>query len=204
MNEYEKHEYLIQRFAGAFIGNCLEKIPTYFSEWVNTIDIKGTIPKPGFIKLFKPNIDCYLCFNYTNVLEEVYGLKNVCHIHGKQHEKIIFGHGFELSYRSEFLLREDLECGLLESYMDLKKEPEKQIKLNIDFFNNIYNLKEIFSFGFSFSKPDTPYINEICKKTTKDTIWYFNNFEDKITIKEYQELVYNNGFKGKVDTFTVV
>ncbi|MBZ5482421.1 hypothetical protein JGU65_24865 [Bacillus sp. T_4] len=57
-------------------------IKRLFSEWVNTIDISGISPINSFANLLHPYEDIFLTFNYTTVLEDIYGAKNVKHIHG--------------------------------------------------------------------------------------------------------------------------
>ncbi len=37
--------------------------------------------------------DYFVSFNYTLVLEKIYGAKNVCHVHGNTKNNIIMGHG---------------------------------------------------------------------------------------------------------------
>lgn len=202
INEKE-WSYDLQKLAGAWIATILNKIPRYFSEWINSIDINDIKIKDTFVNLIDPNNDVFLTFNYTLVLEKIYHATNVCHIHGKQGENLIFGHGYDLSYASEFNLREDLECGLVESYEQLKKNTIEQIQSNIEFFNGLEDIQEIYSYGFSFSTPDVAYIKKICEVTNIDTIWYLSDFDTKIKQDEYRELLFNNGFKGQVKSFRI-
>lgn len=196
-------DYDIQKIYGALLGTALEKIPLFFSEWVNTIDISDTSINTQFYDLINPYEDAFLSFNYTNVLEDIYGLNGVCHIHGRQHNRLVFGHGHDITYRTEYLLREDLESGLLEAYLDLRKNTTAQIEAHKDFFDRVNFLKSIYSYGFSFSEPDMPYIKEICKGTDRDTTWFLSNFEDESTRELYKKKIRENGFVGSFGIFSL-
>lgn len=192
-----------QRLCGLILGIAIEKIPKLFYEWVNSIDISSACSKSAFHSLINQETDAFLTFNYTTVLEDIYGIDagNICHIHGKQHSRIVFGHGEDLTYRTEFLLLDDLDCGLLGAYSDLTKDTAIQLKEHKAFFDQLKFLKSIYTYGFSFSKPDIPYLSEICKKTSRDTVWFLSDYEDYRTRELYQKVLIRNGFVGEFDTF---
>lgn len=77
------------------------EIPLYFSQWISTINLNNIICKEDFLSLINKNFDLFLTFNYTKTLEHVYGIENVCHIHGMQGEDLLFGHGNDYDYFSE-------------------------------------------------------------------------------------------------------
>lgn len=156
--------------------NCTIKIKELFYDWANTIDISDCVKKNKFIDLVNVEDDIFLTFNYTTVLEEIYNAKNVYHIHGVQGGDIIIGHGKnECDSKSMYI---GSESSLEKLHEDLKKKTEEIINSFEIFKMDFGDINEIYSFGFSFSEVDMPYIAEICNKiNTQNTIWYLNNYE---------------------------
>jgi hypothetical protein len=187
------------------VGAILE-IKDYFSEWVEKIDIYSRSPKSDFMKLIDQEQDLFLTFNYTRTLELLYQAKNICHIHGEQGGKLLFGHGNENDYTEEYMKRhmgsEDLRQTMLDQ---LRKNTEAAIKGKQDFFNNIAeSVDKIYSFGFSFSKIDEVYIMEICSKLpTAHVTWYLNDYDDIAKRTEYTKVIKSCGFEGTFDTYHI-
>lgn len=204
--DYYVDEYLkewddvdpIKRLAGAYLANAVLEIPIFVENWIDDVIPSSISKKQIFEKMYNSKTDQILSFNYTELIEKTYGIYNVCHIHGLPHNNLIFGHGYEMSYSAEFNLRDDLECGLVEAYQKLKKNTEKQIKKYHAFFEELNILEEIYSYGFSFSKPDIPYIQEICKHTDRRTCWHLSGFETEAIRKNYISVIMDNGFKGSI------
>lgn len=71
----------------------IPKIKRLFCDWINTISIQNTNKMRTFSSLIDPENDFFVSFNYTQVLEKLYGAKNVCHVHGSGKDDILFGHG---------------------------------------------------------------------------------------------------------------
>lgn len=199
----ETKDYDVQRLRGALLGGILEDIPKYVSSWIADVDYKKANPMFSFEKMINKEKDYFLTFNYTDTLERMYEVKKICHIHGKCGEKIVFGHGEELTYGKEFRLREDLECGLVEAYLHLQKDPKKNIERHREFFDAIRELQAVYSYGFSFSKPDRPYLSKICEKTTPNTTWYLSSYESTLRKMEYREIIRSCGFTGSFDEFSL-
>lgn len=182
-------------------------IQSYFSEWVDSIKISSVNPKEDFMSLVKDR-DQFITFNYTDTLEEVYGIdeSNICHIHGRQGEEIYFGHGnSEDNYETYMQRNIGSENGLSHIDRQLKKETEIAIEMNSDFFCDLeeLNIEKIYSYGFSFSVVDKIYLEEICRLIkTEEVIWYFNDY-DLTLIKEYKKILMRCGFKGSFNTFYI-
>ena len=86
----------------------------------------------------------------------------------------------------------------------LRKDVSKQMAKYKDFLVSIdSNIMEIFSYGFSFSNVDLPYIKLICSRLSIDIIWYLKTYEGQ----NFSELIIqrNNlikcGFVGKIKIF---
>lgn len=201
-----RYEHVSNNFLKVFV-----KIKDLFSDWINSIDVLEASSKTSFKKIIDVENDLFLNFNYTSVLEELYNVKNICYIHGMQNSEIIFGHGeekedFENIYTGS-------EFALAEIHSLLKKDTSRIIKESNYFFTQLGSVKDIYSYGFSFSKVDLPYIREICKNcNTKECTWYLQGHEparDKTTdefkekIKYQKDSIINCGFEGKFDLFNI-
>lgn len=198
--------YLNQDIASNLVLPTL-KISDYFAEWINTIEIDDRVSvKKDFAKLINSDEDLFLTFNYTETLEKLYNIKNVCHIHGKQGEEIIFGHGNDAnSYEYYLSYYVGAENSLVEIHRMLQKNTVSALERHMSFFKKIdFTVNKIYSFGFSFSEVDQIYIEKICRNLTNPNIvWYLNDYDDEIKRNEYKELITKCGFKGTFCTYSV-
>ena len=182
-------------------------IPSYFAEWIDTISPCGIKMKKEFLQLIDRCHDLFLSFNYTRTLEDLYGVHPVCHIHGIQGQKLVFGHGEEFDYFSED--NYGRVPGTEDSYQTiherLKKDTITAIKTNIAFFNGLdASITEIYSFGFSFSPVDEVYIAEICRRIdTTPVTWYLSAFENEEERAYYRRVIRRSGFQGVFDIYIV-
>lgn len=162
-----KSAYLYEDIS-ADLNNCTVEIKELFSDWVNTIDIDNCAPKHKFLDLINVEKDIFLTFNYTTVLEDIYDVKNVFHIHGIQGGRIIIGHGEEReNFENKYI---GSEHSLQQIHEDLKKNTNELIKTCRLFKINFSDIDEIYSYGFSFSKVDMPYIEGICNKVNTKNV----------------------------------
>ncbi|MFL0377637.1 bacteriophage abortive infection AbiH family protein [Paenibacillus amylolyticus] len=198
--------YRNEDLSNNLVGAVLE-ITDYFAEWINTIDINEVSPKGDFEKLIDNSKDLFLTFNYTATLEALYEAKNVCHIHGKQGGKLLFGHGNDTDYTEEYMGRHvGSENALQDMQEKLRKNTTEAIKGNQDFFNSIgtISVDRVYSFGFSFSEVDKIYITEICRRLPNANVtWYLNDFDDIALRKQYESIIKSCGFNGVFDTYHV-
>jgi hypothetical protein len=182
-------------------------IQQLFAQWINTIDLISVIPKEEFRNLISIQ-DYFLTFNYTETLEEVYKIHqdNICHIHGKQNEEIFFGHGNFEDYTERYMQKYiGSQDSLSKINQQLRKRTDEALENNLDFFNSLEeaDIKEIYSYGFSFSKVDMVYLKEICNRiNTEDSIWYFNDY-DALDHNKYKEVLRKCGYKGAFNTFHI-
>ncbi|WP_340598892.1 bacteriophage abortive infection AbiH family protein (plasmid) [Priestia megaterium] len=186
------------------------KIQELFSEWINTIDISAISPMDSFIKLLDPSEDSFLTFNYTTVLEDIYGATEVKHLHGVQNGEIIFGHGEK---KAEKHVNDPYQIirPLLILHDDLKKDTQGIVSNDLSpFLNNLVEssfkndafIKRIYTYGFSFSRVDLPYVQEICLNIdTSNITWYLHTFHKDEERKGFEENIKECGFKGRFDTF---
>ncbi|WKT76881.1 bacteriophage abortive infection AbiH family protein [Lysinibacillus fusiformis] len=176
-------------------------IKQLFAEWIDTINIEAVDPIISFKNTINPDEDYFINFNYTPVLEEIYDAKNVFHIHGEQSSEIIFGHGvFKENFENNYV---GTEFNLANIHNSLRKNTDQVIEQWSEMFHSLKNIKSIYSYGFSFSQVDLPYIKEICKVIdTKNITWYLNDYNYETTGNVYIERIKSCGFKGDFSIFS--
>lgn len=185
-------------------------IQTFFTEWINTVRISDVEPKQAFRSLIGES-DIFLTFNYTKTLEDCYQVPsgNICHIHGKQGGKLLFGHGRkdddgDYSDGNAQRFWEHYigsEYGLTELDYALRKDTAGALKQNQSFFDNVgQDTQAVYTAGFSFGDVDLVYIKEICKRLPQGAVWYLNNY-DKSRLGEYQKKIKQCGFMGTFQEF---
>lgn len=199
-----KNMYIRQDVANDLVIPCL-MIKEYFADWINTIPLKNIKPKEGFMKLIDKDSDLFFTFNYTETLEIIYKVKNVCHIHGKRGEKLIFGHGNDNDYLEEYISEHPgAEDSLISIQEALRKNTKDALADHADFFDNIpRGLNKVYSFGFSFSEVDRIYIEELCKRVnTESVIWYLHSRSSGAR-RSFESIIRKCGFKGQFSTFDI-
>ena len=186
------------------IRDIVPSIKNYFSDWINTIEISHAKPKIKFSNLIDPNRDLFLTFNYTETLEYLYNVKNICHIHGKQGETLIFGHGNNTDYYDSHMNNHiGAEDYLYELHETLRKDTQSIINQTKKLFIKMGKVDEIYSFGFSFSDVDMVYIKELCSvSNTENKVWYLNDF-NKEKFETFRDKLVKCGFNGAFDTFNI-
>lgn len=193
----DTEDYLKSMLYRRILHIALPQIPDFFKNWIDDVNKEtSTIIKDEFSKTINKEKDLFLTFNYTNTLESLYGVKNVCHIHGSQTKEIIVGHGKKnvdyyspFSDEQEVFDSKDAENALLGG---LKKITSRCINNHREFFSSLNDVTKIYSIGFSFGDVDLPYIKEICQNINSAKVeWYFTKYnEDKNETK---------GFKVQID-----
>ncbi|BBI34943.1 bacteriophage abortive infection AbiH family protein [Cohnella abietis] len=208
-DDFYSDDYKRREDAASNFRMVTETIKDYFSEWINTIDISEVAPKPKLQNLISNGENHFINFNYTKVLEQVYNVKEVTHIHGIVNGDIILGHGVELTSNTDdededYEDYDDSHFELDELHRSLKKPTEKIIRKNESFFNKLTNVNEIYSYGFSFSDVDLPYIRKIRESTdTTHVVWYLSRFGKAEEHEEYKTKIRKCGFKGTFDWFDI-
>ena len=206
-NEFLEAEAI--EYYASKISDALSPVKALFKEWIEGIEITNAEVKPKYYNLIGKN-DIFLTFNYTETLEEIYGISKdrVCHIHGvigpeNEDEEIFFGHGnndvkddkyFE-KYQVEYTGSEVILTSLFKS---LKKKTSKALENHRAFFDEIdEEITEVYTVGFSFSEVDLIYIREVCKKLSDNVVWYFDDFYKPEEVESFKEKLKKCGFKGK-------
>ncbi len=204
------------------IESAVQLLPKLFEKWIEDIEIikppKNLIKDADYLLPIGKIMDAeslYLTFNYTETLEKVYGVPGylVDHIHGLRNRakkyfsnkynlpntlgQIIVGHGVDIAreFDNTYIETENI---LEETIANLRKPVNSIIREHSNFWNLLRDggVKEIYSFGLSYSNVDIPYIKRIvlALKGGRNVTWYLNRFDDSRDEKD-SPLTVNGGFE---------
>ena len=173
------------------VQDVCDKIRPLMKEWALQIRIdqaeqKIELPKESF----------YLTFNYTLLLEKLYGIptNHICHIHGCVNDnELITGHdldkGIEIfgakSDEEEFAKQK-----IIKTINALKKKQKQQYIKNEPFFLSLPPLSHVVVLGHSLSDVDLYYFGKILSFPNNETIWHFSihSDNDKMYINRFKRL----------------
>lgn len=197
-------------------------LAVFFFEWVNTIDLNVAQKREPYMSLINGKRDIALSFNYTETLEYVYGMdsSNICYIHGQretdvalQQEKSMLPLGknnshLVVGFGSKYL-KNRKEARKRSLLIELYKDTESIIYHYKDFFDRIVHdeIKEIYTWGFSFSDVDMPYIKKICdvlrqEESDSEMTWFivpYGNVLQRIRDEiHFRKCIRKAGFRGKI------
>ena len=177
--------YMAVEAAAAPIANLVNNLQPTFRRWIESLEL-GTDDRP-LIGLIHPQ-GKVLNFNYTEFIETMYGVKDVCYIHGsrKKKKKLILGHKpgaaedfHERSrkprnYRQAVIdVAQDNVFDLVGQYdKELTKNSQEIIKNHRDFFEGLACTDQVVVIGHSISPVDWDYFIEV-KKRVENAHWYF-------------------------------
>ena len=161
----------------------INELQNYVKEWIETVDTTNIICKK---KSLINSTDLFFSFNYTDVLEKVYSIDDVLHIHGGVAKGSdlppIMGHCNKqdiLKHRKwakeaddEFAEAEASIQDAVADYLEaIYKDTKKQIVLNQKFFDTLSTVNRVIVIGWSAGDVDIPYLQEIIKCVSHDTRW---------------------------------
>ena len=170
----------------------IRKLAQYLKQWVRTIRIRDVRPKTTHIQ---PNSNAlYITFNYTAVLETVYGISpsQIIHIHGSLRnydDDPILGHGnkdriehieqMRLQAKETYDEKKSSICEVVEDYY---KRTFKDIqRFAVKLWRIVEkDVDEITVIGHSLAGVDLPYFRDIdllTNKNAKWTVYYFKEDE---------------------------
>ena len=143
---------LYQHFSDEY--SYIERLAKYLKQWVRTIKICDTEKKSSLIT----NEAAYITFNYTAVLENVYGISpsKITHIHGslRQYDiEPVLGHGNQERIKHIRKKREEAESVLDEKWSCICRVVE-------DYYKKTF--KDVNHYSIRFPRLDAKTINEIC------------------------------------------
>lgn len=169
----------------------IKLLEKYLKQWVRTIKIKDTKPFTSLIN--RENNNFYITFNYTSVLENVYGVDSsrITHIHGSLHDNDdpIIGHGNlnriqdirAKKHQAEtyYNEKEMSICTVVEEYYQTTFKNVQNYMYKLNKFCK-YDIKEIVVVGYSVAGVDLPYfkrIHELFYRKPHWTVYYYRECE---------------------------
>lgn len=172
----------------------IELLSKYLKQWVRTIRIRDLQPKTDFIN--KTGDSLYITFNYTAVLETVYGVSKdkIIHIHGSLRQRDdapILGHGNQdridrIQEKRHNAEREydEKEISICKAIKDYYSHTFKDINRYMYklFCLNRKEVEEIIVVGHSVAGVDIPYFKNIDILTQQMAQWnvyYYSEVEKK-------------------------
>lgn len=154
----------ISNMADEFVINIQDN----FRDWIDSIELDGVRPR-----LRLDHEAQYLNFNYTSTLIKAYGIKQsqIKFIHGSVEfgYDLIFGHGQSIELEPELdengdsnrHMYSDAEAAAKYPFFALKKDVEKIIQEEDDYFRKLEGIDQITVIGHSLNLIDMPYFRTI-------------------------------------------
>ena len=147
-------------------------------EWIQSVDTQN-VKKKYQLDPF----GFYLTFNYTMLLEKIYGISSnrVCHIHGSIEEgDLIIGHGCPYGQEicHNFIYGDSAQA----IHDSLRKNTKKAIERHGAFFGDLFSRKitDIYCLGCGIGSADLPYFQFLFSAiNTKMVRIHFSEFEEK-------------------------
>lgn len=186
----------------------VSKLQSYVKEWIETVDTDCVEYKRR--ALIDSN-DIFLNFNYTDILEKVYGIEDVLHIHGGVSSVCdippIMGHCNKRDIQQHRLwakeadeVYSEAEASVLDAVADylenIYKDTQERIFANQYFFERLQSVNHVVVIGWSAGDVDIPYLKEVINKVDKSTIWTVYWYND-VAYNSLQKAFENEGITGK-------
>lgn len=197
INEWDKTRNL-KEFRHNF-SNVIGYLNDCFLGWVKSINVTKGHKIDKFSEIIDLKASKFLNFNYTMTLENFYNIpsKNICYIH-VWNKNYIFGHGVlenrTIKYNNDYK-NINIARTFQQITESLRKNTNRWLEQNESFFAGLNNITEIYSYGFSFSNVDLPYIRRICEViNTSNVIWYQYSYNGS----DYTDILRDCGFKGAI------
>ena len=171
----------------------VEKLQDYVFTWAKQIDLStASIRK----KALRNNAqDWFLTFNYTPVLETVYGINSsrICHIHGvilpyDLYNRPVIGHGNREA--KEWHEKWQKECAdlfdeagssmnraFVKFYQRTYKDVDHAMTHHAAFFKGLAGINEVLVIGHSVNQIDIPYYKKIIKENPA-AVWKVYYYKD--------------------------
>lgn len=184
----------------------------YVLEWAEKIDTTHVSPKR---KALVNSNDLFLSFNYTDVLENVYTIKNVLHVHGGirsiSETPPIMGHSnsseiqqqINLTTESEEVFDEgsaSIHNAIANYLKSIYKDTSSIIPLYNSFWKNLAQVNKVEIIGWSIGDADLPYLKCITQNISPQAKWvvYYYLPENK---NELICTMKNNGIDNGTNVF---
>ena len=160
------------------VANVCARIKPLLKTWAKDIEIDYVKPLCNLSKGSK-----FLTFNYTMVLEEIYGIpsSNICHIHEsvRSNEDLIVGHDAERLMKHEPISDDEIIKQEYIAIMNgLEKDKQRQYEKYRDFFSSLKTINHVVVLGHSLADPDLFYFGKVIDECP-NAQWYFSVYSDE-------------------------
>lgn len=169
----------------------VKKMEQYLKEWIESIDT--SIVKPKRLSLVKSS-DYFLSFNYTDLLEKIYKIEDVLHIHGGVHSAYdvdpIMGHhnnkDIEIHKKKAYEEKDrfaegeaSIHQGISNYLQSLYKDTERIIFSKRYFWDKLKDVDEVIIFGWSIGSADLSYLKKIRESVDQNAKWIVYYYDSK-------------------------
>lgn len=169
----------------------VKKFEQYVKEWIESVDTSDITPKR---RALIESTDYFLNFNYTDLLENVYKIENVLHIHGGvasvTDRDPIMGHCNYKDIEDHRRWAEEsdekfdegeasIHRAVVNYLKSIYKDTELIIGLHQAFWDKLKNVDKVVIIGWSAGNADLPYLRKIRESVSKNTKWYAYFYDDK-------------------------
>lgn len=194
---HHDYQYEIDRI----VGSLSEGLKKRLTEWIYQLAIPT--PSSCLVPLLDLPLDArYLSFNYTNTLQELYGISpdriTYIHNHATSHDSdLVLGHGVNpkaiasLNAGAE-LQEQDIRVtqanDCIDDYFSRTYKPtDRVISIHRGFFDSLSDIKRICVLGHSLSEVDWPYFSLIAEKTRTPGPYWIASYHDETKIPFMKE-----------------
>lgn len=163
----------------------LNRYITNLNSWIESIELNSVSKKTNNIS----NDDYFITFNYTKVLEEIYGIneQHILHIHGCVGEELILGK--DNSERIDYLSAkkdtssewENAVKPYLQNYLSTTNKDTLELGRKVENLIESLEIEEINIIGLSISSADISYLIKIKEIVNQNCKWNFYYYLDKQT-----------------------
>lgn len=167
----------------------------YVREWIESVDTSRVKPRR---RALIGSDDFFVTFNYTNLLENVYRIEDVLHIHGGissvTNTAPIMGHcnknDIENFARQAKQADEKFSEGeasikrAIANYLEsIYKDTEFIIHSNYLFWNKLQDVNKVVIFGLSAGEGDLPYLRKILESVKSNAKWDVYYYDEDARFK---------------------
>ena len=168
----------------------IREFERYVKEWIESVDTEDVQPRRRDLI---ESTDYFLNFNYTDLLESVYEIDDILHIHGGVYSvastEPIMGHcndrGIEehLGWAKESEEKFDegdasIHRAVANYLRSIYKDTRNIIRSNQMFWDKLKDVNEVIIIGWSAGSADMPYLRKVKESVRENTKWlvyYYDN-----------------------------
>ena len=154
----------------------------YLPKWINFVH-QTPCDRLYFIPISSQ--DKFLCFNYTNTLEQTYDIptEQILYIHGRWNDNnLIIGHNTPTNFpkETEDYLYEDIAGirAFSSAHRSVYKNVEYLISKNDNFFKSLSSVDSVYILGHSISDIDIDYFIKVKNSVKNDAKWYISFYDN--------------------------